>query len=290
MLEHGHVNGQRNDPWKLVHLGGRVKPFYDKASAVILQAYDALFSTSTPAIAGDVAFYERVARRLAGPVAEIGCGTGRIALPLACAGLDVTGVDLSEGMLDIARRKLGMLPAPVRARVALVAQDMCELHLERRFDFIFVAFRSFQHLLTIDLQTKALQAIVCHLAPAGRVALHLFDPRLDLLVEKAAAPPRLSGTHPETGRHYVGEVLRTELDHVNQIRRDLWRFAEVGADGQLLAEDVREMALRWTYRWELYHLLRLCGLAVEAEYSDFFESPPTWQGIDPHRAGGVSFY
>jgi hypothetical protein len=44
----------------------------------------------------------------------------------------------------------------------------------------------------------------------------------------------------------------------------------------VLAQDTREMALRWTYRWELHHLLRLCGFAVEAEYSDFGRSAPAY--------------
>ena len=74
----------------------------------------------------------------------------------------------------------------------------------------------------------------------------------------------------------MGEVLRTNFDHLNQVRRDLWRYTEVGANGEVLAEDIREMALRWTYRWELHHLLGLCGFRVEAEYSDFVGSAPAY--------------
>jgi hypothetical protein len=78
------------------------------------------------------------------------------------------------------------------------------------------------------------------------------------------------------GRRHVGEVVRTDFDHLNQVRRDLWRYVEVGPDGAVLAEDTREMVLRWTYRWELHHLLKLCGFAVEAEYSDFAGSAPAY--------------
>jgi hypothetical protein len=104
----------------------------------------------------------------------------------------------------------------------------------------------------------------------------LFDPRLDLLIDANVTLPGLSGTHPETGRRYVGEILRTDFDHLNQIRRDLWRYTEIGPNSEVLAEDTREMALRWTYRWELHHLLNLCGLAVETEYSDFVGSAPAY--------------
>ena len=136
--------------------------------------------------------------------------------------------------------------------------------------------RSFQHLLTIHLQRKSLEAIRRHLEPTGRLALHLFDPRLDWLIDGHVSRPGLSGTHPETGRRYIGEILQTNFDHLNQVRRDRWRYAEIGPNREVLAEDTREMVLRWTYRWELHHLLNLGGLAVEAEYSDFLGSAPAY--------------
>jgi ubiquinone/menaquinone biosynthesis C-methylase UbiE len=128
------------------------------------------------------------------------CGTGRIALALAERGFDITGIDVSDGMLTMARRKAAGRPASVRDRLTLINQDMSRLNLGRRFDFVFVPFRAFQHLLTIDEQPKSLEAVRRHLKPTGRLALHSFDPRLDLLIDANAALPGLSGSHPETGR------------------------------------------------------------------------------------------
>jgi ubiquinone/menaquinone biosynthesis C-methylase UbiE len=253
-----------------------VDQFYDQAGSLFVEAYDAFYSGGRPQAADDAAFYERIGREVGGPALELACGTGRIAVPLAEGGLQVTGVDRSEAMLTIARRKLAALPAEVQERLILVHQDMSALNLGRRFGLVFVPARSFQHLLTIDLQRKSLEAIRRHLEPTGRLALHLFDPRLDWLIDTHISLPGLSGTHPETGRRYVGEILRTNFDHLNQVRRDLWRYAEIGPNGEVLAEDTREMALRWTYRWELHHLLHLCGLAVEAEHSDFAGSAPAY--------------
>ena len=250
--------------------------FYEDAASLFVGAYDAFYNREPPQIAGDVTFYQRLAREIGGPVLELGCGTGRIALALAESGLDVTGVDLSDGMLAVARQKSAGLPAPAQSRLTLVNQDMSQLNLGRRFGFIFVPFRSFQHILTIDLQRKSLEAIRRHLESNGRLALHLFDPRLDLLLHETVASPRLSGTDPNTRRRYVGEVVRVRIDQLAQIRRDLWRYTEIGTNGEILAEDTREMALRWTYRWELRHLLELCGFAVEAEYSDFADSSPAY--------------
>jgi SAM-dependent methyltransferase len=253
-----------------------VDQFYEKAGSLFVEAYDAFYNSARPQAAGEVAFYERLAREVGGPILELACGTGRIAVPLAKAGLHVTGVDRSEAMLTLARRKLAALPASVQERLTLVNQHMSVLNLGRRFGFVFVPARSFQHLLTIDLQKKSLEAIRGHLEPTGRLALHLFDPRLDLLIDTNTTLPGLSGTHPETGRRYVGEVLRTDFDYLNQVRRDLWGYTEIGPNGDVLVEETREMALRSTYRWELHHLLNLCGLAVEAEYSDFVASAPVY--------------
>ena len=108
------------------------------------------------------------------------------------------------------------------------------------------------------------------------MALHLFDPRLDLLIDANVRQPTLYGIDPATQRRFVGEVLRTSFDHLAQIRRDLWRYTEFAGDGAVLDTDTREMALRWTWRWELRHLLELCGFVVEAECSDVTGSPPAY--------------
>ena len=121
-----------------------------------------------------------------------------------------------------------------------INQEMSQLNLGLRFGFVFVPARSFQHLLTIDLQRRSLEAIRRHLEPTGRVVLHLFDPRLDLLIDSNSIRPVLSGTHPETGLRYTGEVLRTNFDHLNQVRHDLWQYTEMGPHGEVLAEHSRD--------------------------------------------------
>ena len=77
--------------------------FYEDADSLFVRAYDVFYVAGAP-IGGDVAFYERLARETSGGVLEVACGTGRIALALAETGLEITGVDISEGMLSVARR------------------------------------------------------------------------------------------------------------------------------------------------------------------------------------------
>jgi ubiquinone/menaquinone biosynthesis C-methylase UbiE len=96
-----------------------VDQFYEKPDSLFVEAYDAFYSSSGLQIAGDLAFYQRIAREVGGPVLELDCGTGRIALPLGKAGLHVTGVDRSEAMLTIARRKA--------RRASCLGAGMCNL-------------------------------------------------------------------------------------------------------------------------------------------------------------------
>ncbi|MBI3050549.1 MAG: class I SAM-dependent methyltransferase [Acidobacteria bacterium] len=73
----------------------------------------------------DVPFWRTVARGARGPVLELGCGTGRMAVPLGRAGVDLVGVDRSEGMLARARRRVAR--ARLRRRVRLIRGDIRHL-------------------------------------------------------------------------------------------------------------------------------------------------------------------
>lgn len=250
--------------------------FYDGAESIFVEAYDAFYSEGQHPVTGDIAFYERLARTRAGPVLELGCGTGRVALPLAAAGLDVTGVDNAGAMLAIARRRIQGTSSAPRGQLTLVEADMADLDLGLRFGFVFIAFRSFQQVLTVALQRRVLEGVRRHLRPDGLLALHLYDPRLEVLTGDGGAGPISSGTHPVSGRRYAAEVVLCRLDHIAQVRHDLWRYTELDATGTVIDADNRELAVRWTYRWELRHLLELCGFTVTAEFSDFFGAPPAY--------------
>jgi SAM-dependent methyltransferase len=253
-----------------------VSSFYDGDASIFVEAYDAFHGAGQYPLAGDIDFYAGLARRTGGPVLELGCGTARVALPLAMAGFEVTGIDLSAPMLAVARRKLLSAPQAVRERLTLIEADMTAIDLDRRFGCVIVPFRSFQQLLTVNLQRAVLRVMRRHLRPGGRVALHLYDPRLDVLVGDGGAGPIAEGIHPVTGRRYAAEVLRCRFDYVAQVRHDTWRYTERDDTGRVIDEATRDLAVRWTFRWELHHLLAASGFSIEAEYSDFAGAGPAY--------------
>jgi SAM-dependent methyltransferase len=225
----------------------------------------------------DVAFFRELATAADGPVLELGCGTGRVTVPLAEAGISITGLDRSRPMLDIAQRRRRARPPDVRRRLRFVEADMREFRLGRRFGLVFAAFRVFMALPDPASQRAALATIRRHLRPGGLLVIDAFDPRLDLLTD-APQPAReiAEARHPETGHRVRITVLDRFNDQVSQQLTERWRFAETDERGALVREEIETLILRWTYRHELHHLLELAGFEVVAEYSDYAGSAPAY--------------
>src|SRR5262245_29895894 len=91
----------------------------------------------------DIRYYVGLAVANGGPILEYGCGNGRITLPIARAGVRVTGVDLSAPMLDDLRARLAAEPNSTRDLVRLKQGDMRELRLRERFPLVFCPFNTF---------------------------------------------------------------------------------------------------------------------------------------------------
>jgi len=121
----------------------------------------------------DIAFWRAFARRIGGRTLELGCGTGRLLLPIAQAGVEIVGVDRSAEMLSRARARLRRLRTPVRA--SLVRGDMRHLPFDRAqpFDLIVAAYGVLQSLVRERDLTATLQAAADLLAPGGVFALDL---------------------------------------------------------------------------------------------------------------------
>jgi SAM-dependent methyltransferase len=110
-------------------------------------------------------------------VLEIGVGSGRVAVPTALAGIPVVGVDTSEAMLDLARRRA----APHAVDLTLVRADMRELPDLGTFRLVTVPFRAFLHLRDDEERLAVLRSLYERLEPGGTLAFDVFHPdRLDI--------------------------------------------------------------------------------------------------------------
>lgn len=220
-----------------------------------MSAYDNIARVYDPwsrSVTEDVPFYVEEARRVGGPVLELGVGTGRIAVPIAASGIEVVGVDSSAGMLEVARERAGLAAVAVDLRQG----DMRDPPVDSTFPLVICPFRSLLHMETDEDRRLALRAVARCLAPGGRLVFDVFTPAADDIAD----------TH--------GRWLEREPG--------IWERADWNEETRTLilrlrsAEGETEMSLAWLSAPEWKQLLRDEGFAVEALYGWFDRSP--WRG------------
>lgn len=222
----------------------------------------------------DVAFYAALASEAGGPVLEMGCGTGRVLIPCARGGATMIGADVSAGMLAVCRRKLGAEPPDVRARVEIVAADMRAFELDRHVALVTLPFRGFQHLLTVDDQRRALAALRRHLLPGGRLVFDVSNPSLPMLgddrwrIHPLVEPPFAM---PD-GRRVVRRLRIASVDYIGQVQ-EIEIEHEISHPDGWTERTAARIRLRYSFRYEVEHLLVREGFEMEALYADFERRP-----------------
>ncbi len=228
-------------------------------------------------IVDDIPFYRDLAVQSGGPALELACGTGRVLIPVAEAGIEVVGIDVSAPMLAVAQEKVSLLPSDVQGRITLYEGSMRDFDLgEGRFALVYIPFRSFLHLLTVEDQLAALAAIRRSLRPDGRLALAFFNPRLDLIAPRLTQRGGtifLEDSYDLLNGERLLQWACTRYDATTQISRTERMYDRVAADGQLVERTYRQLTLRWMYRYEAEHLFIRAGFEVEALYGDFNRRP-----------------
>jgi SAM-dependent methyltransferase len=229
--------------------------------AVHARWYDGSYASRS----ADATFYRDLARETGGPVLELGCGTGRVLLPIAQEGISCVGLDTSPAMLDALRAKH---PPP---SLHLVVAPMQGFDLgPQRFRLIYSAFRPLQHLYTVEDQLACLACVRRHLTPDGLFAFDVFQPDLGRLA-------RAEEPEYEEDRFYVGddEIVRLASiwrDVATQTQEVTMRF-ERRRDGVVVGSEIERFRMRWYHRYELEHLLARAGFEVVALYGDFDRRP-----------------
>lgn len=212
----------------------------------------------------DIEFFRHQVRQWGGPVLELACGTGRIAIPLARDGHRVVGLDLSESMLAGARRKA----AEAGVAVSWVQGDMREFDLGERFKTILLGFNSICLLLTWQDLENTLRCVRRHLSDGGRFLVDVFNPDLRLLT-RAPDARGLWARYPDPDG--AGEVVVSESNvyddaaQVNHIRLH-YRLP----DG---SERTERLDMRMYFPQELDALLHYNGFRIDSKYGDYSLKP-----------------
>ncbi|MBW7882835.1 MAG: class I SAM-dependent methyltransferase [Caldilineaceae bacterium] len=214
---------------------------------------------------GAAAFWLAQAQRYGGPVLELACGTGTNLLPIARAGFDAAGIDLSPAMLETARQKA----RAAGLSLAWLEADMRAFDLQRQFRFVFLASNTLCHLLDNADFSACMAAVQRHLAPAGRFMIDVFVPNVRLL----ARPPEIQSTFAiyddPAGRGQVEITYTAVYEPDTQINRIRMHYQYPWIDEPVEAD----LPMRIYFPQELDALLRCHGFEIEAKYGDRDLSP-----------------
>ncbi|MFC1683451.1 class I SAM-dependent methyltransferase [Candidatus Zixiibacteriota bacterium] len=223
----------------------------------------------------DVEFYVGFAAECGGAVLEIGCGTGRLLIPSARAGVQITGLDNSEEMLAMCRRKLADESSEVRGRVNLVGADMRDFDLGSKFSLVTIPFGPFNYLASVEEHIRCLNCIWRHLDHTGALVMDLWYPNLRELSASEDGAEIVSVKtpfHMPDGRSVLWGIRNTSVDYNRQIIQEEMFYDIRYPDGH--AERlVYPSPVRYFFRYEVEHLLARTGFRTEAVYASFDKEP-----------------
>jgi SAM-dependent methyltransferase len=210
---------------------------------------------------------EQWARSLGGPLLDLACGTGRMALRLAAQGYHVTGVDVMPEMIAHARQKAAERPVSIEWVVA----DARTVHLQKPFPFIFMLENAFQFFLTRADQEALLARVREHLHPKGRFLFETRNPSRRHLFEVRHPEPQKITT-PDGGQLVITE--QQHYDPMTQIQHYTSYYQWLYSDGQH-AEKALRTALRYVYPQEIEALLFYNGFQIDTCYGNWQQEPLT---------------
>jgi len=234
--------------------------------------YDAAYAAKKDLL--DAPFYVDLAKQSGGPVLEIGCGTGRVLLNIARAGIEITGVDQSKPMLHVLETQLQREPGEVRRRVSLHEGDMRRFRLGKNFPLVIIPFRPLQHMFTLQDQIAALTTAAMHLQDNGLLAFDVFFPMfekipagvgeeiLELEWSADCQPPAI-----------VRRYFRKEsFDKIGQTFSATFIYRTYQSE-QLVREEIEPLKMSYYTYPHLRGLFLLTGLDPVEEYGSFDKKP-----------------
>lgn len=214
----------------------------------------------------DLPFWEGLARWMGNPILELGCGTGRVLIPLAQNGHTVYGIDHSPAMLSFLKQRI---PLDLQANIQLIEADMVDFAIEAEFQLVLLPCNTYS---SFDKQArpKMLRCIFQHLKPGGVFAVSMPNPNL-LAVLQTNDEPEVETIfyHPESGHPVQVSSTWERLDGAVNIN---WHYDHLLPDGKIerLTATVRHhLATMEDYVTEMI----AAGFTIQSTYRNFETGP-----------------
>lgn len=207
----------------------------------------------------DIPFYVSQCRKYGGPVLELACGTGRVTIPTAKEGFDITGIDISPGMLATAKESA----VSAGVKINFVKTDIRKFNFRKKFKVIIFPFNAIAHLYNIVDLKSCLDCVKKHLKPNGKFIFDHFNPSLNTLtrdqskmypVTKYYLPERRERVTIKENNYYD---RKTQINHIN------WHY-KIGK-----SKFNEKLDMRIYFPQELDALLLYNGFKINYKYGYF---------------------
>ncbi|MFV8828065.1 class I SAM-dependent methyltransferase [Alkalihalobacterium sp. APHAB7] len=222
-----------------------------------------LYDLENEAFLEDLPLIVEFAKQVDGPVIELACGTGRIALRLADQGIEMVGVDLHEKMVSKAKEKANAKEIDIR----LIIQDCTKLDLDIKSSFVFMVGNSFQHFLSNQAQDDLLSSVYRHLKKGG---IFLFGTRFPSKEElmQPEEEEYWRSYHDAAGQK-IDVYTVSQYDELAQIQtyKTIRRSKE--------NDEITHIQLRYVYPKEMERLLAFHGFTILHQYGKWDKTPLT---------------
>jgi SAM-dependent methyltransferase len=227
--------------------------------AVIARMYDGDYDKARTPV-GDVDFYVEEAKACGGRVLEVGCGTGRILVPIHDAGVSIDGLDSSGAMLRLAAAKRDGIEARLhKGDMTTTVFPGTPYHL------VTIPFRALSHVIDRKAQVSTFRCCFQNLVPGGKLIFDVFQPNYLRLGE--ARGEELGIEREQDGMKF--RRYHAAIPHPSRQVMDVtFRWEIEDADGNI--EELTEgFPMRWFHRFELEHAIEAAGFEIETIYGDF---------------------
>jgi len=224
--------------------------------------YDANIYDGMNTNLADLQFYKRwLPKNKDARILELCCGTGRLTLPIAKDGYDISGVDYTSSMLEQAKAKA----AKEGLEVEFIEADIRTLDLQEKYDLIFIPFNSIHHLYKNEDLFKAFNAVKNHLKKGGLFLLDCFNPNIQFIVEGEKEQKEIAEYTTSDGREVlIKQIMRYE--NKTQINRIEWHYF---INGEF--HSIQNLDMRLFFPQELDSYLEWNGFNIIHKFGGFEE-------------------